>query len=124
MSFTAAVRAHHLLCASHFQGCGYSPAFIRRVRRTLALWHGRPQTPVIITDAADSWCRACPNCGSESCRTASDRDHRVLEYLGLAAGTTLTWAAARELAGRKIDARAAAYLCTGCPWLAGGYCRW
>jgi len=124
MGFIATVRAHHLLCARYFRGYGYSPAFIRRVRRTLALWNGRPQTPVIISTADDTWCRACPNCGTEACNKASDRDSRVLEFLNLAPGTTLIWAAARELVGQKIDARAAACSCAGCPWLAGGYCRW
>ncbi|MBE3573037.1 MAG: hypothetical protein IMW95_08810 [Moorella humiferrea] len=48
----------------------------------------------------------------------------VLKYLGLAPGAALTWAAAREFVGQKVDALAAGHLCAGCTWLAGGYCRW
>ncbi|GEA17998.1 DUF1284 domain-containing protein [Moorella sp. E306M] len=118
------VRAHHLLCARHFQGYGYSPAFVRRMRRTLALWHGRPQSLLIIINDYDVWCRACPNQGTDNCTTAVARDNLVLKHLGLVPGTALTWAAAWELVGRKVDKNAAGRLCAGCPWLAGGYCRW
>ncbi|GAF25916.1 uncharacterized conserved protein [Moorella thermoacetica Y72] len=118
------IRAHHLLCALQFRGYGYSEAFVRRVSRLIALWRHRPGLILTITRSHDAWCRACPNRDTSNCRQAAARDARVLACLGLAPGARLEVAAAQDLVHRKIDSRAATYICTGCRWLDGGYCRW
>ncbi|HHP50511.1 MAG TPA: DUF1284 domain-containing protein [Moorella mulderi] len=117
------VRAHHLLCARQFRGHGYSPGFVRRVKRTLRLWQSRDK-PIVLISHHDPWCWACPLKDTPDCRWAFHRDALTLDFLGLPPGSRLPWSQAQYLVEARLDREKILAICSGCPWLEEGYCRW
>lgn len=114
------LRAHHLLCLTTYRGKGYSEAFVAEMDRVHdALRSGREAgLRLVVTEALDVTCRACPNREGEGCRfqqSVVNRDRRMLAELGLApgeaieAGPAIAWVRDRHEALQDA-------VCQGCSW--------
>lgn len=120
-----AIRGHHLLCALGFRGTGYSPAFVENMAAILRRLDATPAAPVLLVDAPDAICAACPSSHADHCTEASplQRDRAVLSSIGRASGDTAPWDEIRTEVVRAFDPGDLNLLCANCPWLPYGYCQ-
>ena len=61
------LRGHHLLCLKGFQGYGYDEDFTENMTEVNDL-RKQAQTTVMLTNAPDDICKACPNLNNGLCR--------------------------------------------------------
>jgi hypothetical protein len=119
------------LCLLGFRGSGYSPSFVEAMATIQAGFREDPEQRVLLVDAPDPICQACPNLADAGCTLGGPdheahmraHDREVLSRLGLRAGQAQTW---RELLGRiagRIQGSDLDAICTTCPWLPLGVCR-
>lgn len=89
------LRPHHGLCIPHFQGRGYSPAFVGQMEKVIAALQNNP--PVQMVTGGDEICKACPNRQEGVCcyeEKVSRYDQQVLNTAG--------WRTARPCPGRPL----------------------
>ncbi len=117
------LRPHHGLCIPHFQGRGYSPAFVGQMEKVIAALQNNP--PVQMVTGGDEICKACPNRQEGVCcyeEKVSRYDQQVLKYCRVENGQTLPWQTFADLVQRFIIATGRlAEICGDCQW--AGICH-
>ncbi|MBN6188546.1 DUF1284 domain-containing protein [Aneurinibacillus sp. BA2021] len=125
------LRGHHLLCVHGFQGMGYSPEFIEKMKELVAQIRD-PECDIWLEVAIgfDDACGACPHRGPTKCEASDDSDlhvkqmdARVIRHLGLEADATYRkeWLVRRT--ARMVEPDDLDVLCEGCSWLEQGVCK-
>lgn len=61
------LRGHHLLCLKGFQGYGYDENFTKNMTEVNVL-RKQPETKILLTNASDDICKACPNLKNGLCK--------------------------------------------------------
>ena len=121
------LRPHHLLCALAFQGKGYSPVFIKNMRRIVNRLRARggDQVRIKMAEGLDPICAPCPyrlgNVCEKQGRT-SRLDAAHAEALLLAPGDVLTWGEAKQRIVQRVSPAKLQKICKGCAWLSMGMC--
>lgn len=129
MSLT--LRGHHLLCVHGFQGMGYSPEFIEKMKEIVKqIRDDQLDFPIKVVAAFDDACSTCPNRGETACEAKEDSnehvlsmDNRVLHQLGLTDGDIYSKSFLVQLTTENIKPDDLDYICKGCSWLPYGTCK-
>ena len=116
------------MCALGFQGKGYSPNFVKNLTEIVNTLKGinGDGTQILITDQADSICRACPLKVGQGCQTQSIVDHLDEGYskvLGLKPGDRITWGEAKKRIKQRVSLTLFDEICQDCSWQSLGYCK-
>ncbi|MFA5138865.1 MAG: DUF1284 domain-containing protein [Elusimicrobiota bacterium] len=122
------MRPHHLLCFFGFRGLGYSPAFVDNMTRLAGLFFSRGRASFELVLGPDDVCAACPHLKGKGCSNGSDaavraRDRAVLGLLRLKTRSRLGATALRKRVLKCVSVEELRRVCTGCGWLARGYCE-
>ncbi len=125
------LRGHHLLCVHGFQGMGYSPDFIKKMREVVHFVRDDGQDgPIQVEEQSDLLCRECPNLGVGGCQSSYDAegkirsmDSRVLNYLGLKKGEIYSKSHLVQVTKDKVAPEDLERLCYECSWLRYGMCQ-
>ena len=125
------LRGHTLICLQGFQGKGYSPEFVENLARIHQELADDRQREVEVVDTPDAVCGACPHHAAAGCSLngesseegIQDQDRRVLQLLGLARGTRITWGEILDRIRTAISGDDLPAICGSCRWLPLGYCR-
>lgn len=125
------LRGHHLLCIHGFQGMGYNPAFIEKMKEVSSFMKDENLNGLVQVQAAvDHVCQSCPHFAEIGCQSAysaemkiRDMDHRVLQHLGLEKGGIYKKNDLINVTRRKVRPDDLDSLCRGCSWLNYGMCK-
>ncbi|WP_018921582.1 DUF1284 domain-containing protein [Salsuginibacillus kocurii] len=131
MSKCYIIRGHHLLCIQGFEGMGYSPAFIQRMKElTTAIRESTKECDIQVVKDFDEACWACPHNDGDLCSSsvAADAkvkglDERVLEHLHLKAGEVYKKEELLDRIAHSVAPDDLEHLCQGCSWLSYGVCK-
>jgi len=124
------IRAHHLLCALGFRGEGYSREFVKNMREIVQRLRSHPEDYIVIQDAPDAICQACPHNTDEGCTRSEggeaavrESDRALLQRLGLAPKTEISVASVYDEIKKHVT-RDFMYrqVCRACEWEKLGYC--
>lgn len=123
------IRGHHLLCMLGFRGMGYSPEFVRNMRRVVDRFF-HPGAPAVRAVAdCDDICAACPHrrdgrcaAGEDSARRTRCMDLQVLQCIGVDEGTTAGADELMERLARKVSPERRRGICGDCGWADHGVC--
>ena len=87
------LRGHHLLCLLGYRGMGYSPEYVENMTAIHNRLRVTPQTPVMLVGGVDDLCDKFPLSQEYHCEddNVNERDHMILEYLGIQRGDMLPW---------------------------------
>jgi len=126
-----AIRAHHLLCVLGFRGKGYSREFVENMGEVVQRLQSHPEDYIVIEDCPDDICQACPHNTDEGCTRAEggeagvrDRDHALLQRLGLAPKTEIAVASVYDGIKKHVTRDFMhRHVCRACEWEALGHCR-
>ena len=121
------LRGHHLLCVFGWRGFGYSDEFNRAMDEVVK---NLDDSEIAITAGPDELCRKCPNLQKNRCyKNDGDQeeailahDKRVLEFLDLEIGSTITVSELKVIIRKKEAQKFLGELCLGCSWFDKGYC--
>lgn len=114
------LRPHHAICALFFEGKGYSQPFIENMTAFL----DEPGRLLLITDACDSLCQACPNTSRGRCADegkVSLFDQRALTLSGgrFGIGETVAFNEICQIVYEDILQQGLlAEVCGACEWAA------
>jgi len=114
------LRPHHLLCLLAFRGVAESTALGLRMEKMRQRYLGGEA--VSIREGHDTICAQCPHmepgttCGSEAGAVTSDElDRRIVDLLGLSAGSTTDIQKVAEILAHVSD-ETLLKVCKGCSW--------
>ncbi|MEB3329125.1 MAG: DUF1284 domain-containing protein [Candidatus Sericytochromatia bacterium] len=115
------LRGHHLLCTLHFQGAGYSTAFVENFKGLMEGVVARKQTRIQVAPLADDICGACPSlqADGETCAFQASimrRDSALLDEMGWRPGDVLDLEEAHTAVLTRREALME-QVCPGCEWL-------
>ena len=113
-----------------FRGLGHDEKFVAKMSRVVVLMRAHPKTVLLLTDSADSICKACPHLFRNYCSRnegaagrARERDVAVLRRLGLRPGAKMSVESAYRLVRERVTPGIMAReICAGCEWEQLGYC--
>lgn len=129
MTASVRYRPHHFLCSLGFEGKGYSEAFTANMDAIVMgrlRADGGEQTEIEVVGAADDICAPCPLRRGQGCQKQAKIDRLDAAHgaaLGLAPGDRLTWGAALERIGERVQPGDLSTICKGCQWLDLGVCE-
>ncbi|HCC35691.1 MAG TPA: hypothetical protein DEQ02_08705 [Ruminococcaceae bacterium] len=85
------LRAHHLLCLSHFVGKGYSDGFTRHMAKVLARLKNGEE--LCLVSGCDDICSHCPHKSGGVCASGNPEaiDAEVFSRTKLSPGVRMTW---------------------------------
>ncbi len=116
------IRAHHILCMQGFQGLGYSKEFTRNMTLITEKIQKNPSFFIKIIIEADSICKHCPhlldgvcNLEMDSLKLISSMDSLVLKNLNMEAGSVISSAQLKTLAG-SLTPKKVEEICGDCSW--------
>lgn len=117
-----AIRAHHGMCLTFFQGRGYSGDFVENMAKMKQILEENPE--ILLMDSPDDICAACPNRLTEACSEKASRyDREVLRLCGLSVGQRLSYGDFSEKVIETIlRPGKRAEICGDCQW--SGLCHW
>ncbi|WP_027417285.1 DUF1284 domain-containing protein [Aneurinibacillus terranovensis] len=125
------LRGHHLLCVHGFQGMGYSPVFIERMRDIVdKIRDSSHDMWIEVKVGFDDACAACPHKGEAECeRDADSDDHvkgmdrKVIRHLELEQDAIYRkeWLVKRT--AEMVEPDDLDFLCRDCSWLSAGVCK-
>ncbi len=129
MSLT--LRGHHLLCVHGFQGMGYSPDFVIKMRGIVEqIRDDQMDFMIQVVADLDDTCGACPHRGKTTCEASEGSnehvltlDRNVIHQLGLVDGATYPKSFLVQLTAKKVKPDDLDHLCNGCSWLSYGVCK-
>jgi uncharacterized protein len=129
MSLT--LRGHHLLCVHGFQGMGYSPDFVIKMRGIVEqIRDDQLDFMIQVVADLDDTCGACPHKGKTTCEASEGSnehvltlDRNVIHQLGLVDGATYQKSFLVQLTAEKVKPDDLDHLCNGCSWLSYGVCK-
>jgi len=125
------LRGHHLLCVHGFQGMGYSPSFVQKMKEIVAdIQNENIDFPIQVTAHLDDACGSCPFNGKTSCQANSkandhvvSMDKRILNHLELIENETYHKNELIERIIYKVEPDDLDVLCKNCAWLKYGVCK-
>jgi uncharacterized protein len=129
MSLT--LRGHHLLCVHGFQGMGYSPDFVIKMRGIVEqIRDDQMDFMIQVVADLDDTCGACPHRGKTTCEASEGSnehvltlDRNVIHQLGLVDGATYQKSFLVQLTAEKVKPDDLDHICNGCSWLSYGVCK-
>ncbi|MCF6092531.1 DUF1284 domain-containing protein [Microaerobacter geothermalis] len=127
------LRGHHLLCIHGFQGAGYSPEFIEKMREVVAdIRNHDVDFPIKVIVGLDETCQVCPNADlvQNLCiANEGSQDHvvsmdtRAIQFLDLEPNQTYMKNDLVRRTKERVKPGDLDHLCEGCSWLEYGYCK-
>jgi uncharacterized protein len=125
------LRGHHLLCVHGFQGMGYSPEFVKKMKAIVEkIRDDQMDFPIKVEAAFDDACYACPNKGKTICEASEgsnehviSMDKKVIHQLELIEGALYAKSLLVRLTAEKVKPSDLDHLCQGCSWLPYGVCK-
>lgn len=125
------MRGHHLLCVHGFQGMGYSPEFVEKMKAIVTdIRNDSLDFPIRVVADFDEACGSCPHRGIERCEASHDShehvlsmDNKTIQHLGIEKNQLYLKSELVALTAKKVSANDLDYLCAGCTWLAHGVCK-
>lgn len=121
-------RPHHFMCTLGFEGKGYSSDFVKNFQAIADRLRGQggDDVVIIVAEATDSICGACPHKRDKLCGSDEEKIQRLdaghAAALGLKAGDQLTWSEAKRRIAARIDEETFDRICAGCSWKELGVC--
>jgi hypothetical protein len=125
------VRGHHLLCVHGFQGMGYSPSFVERMKEIVeSIRDPKRDIWLEVKIGFDEVCGACPHKGETKCEAGEgsdahvkQMDTKVVQHLELESDAIYRkeWLVKRT--ARMVEPDDLDYLCKDCSWLSYGVCK-
>lgn len=125
------LRGHHLLCVHGFQGMGYSPEFVDRMKEIVEdIRNEEKDFSIKVVVDLDETCSYCPHNGGDKCMASigSDQhvksmDRRVLEHLEIKENSSYKKSELVKMTSEKVKPNDLDHLCKNCSWLPHGVCK-
>ncbi len=122
-------RVHHILCASNYEGKGYSGAFCENMTAIVDRLRSNPDEALELVARPDMICRNCPNkIDDRTCKSNGNRvvekDRRIADVLELTEGGTYTYRELCRAARRPMTPQLFSDLCGECSWKDQGLCKY
>jgi len=119
------LRGHHLFCLLGYRGMGYSKEYVENMTKLHQILRTNPKTLVELVEGPDQLCEKYPNSGEYHCqdRHIDNRDHVILEKLGLKVGQILKWKDIEDSIRKNVVPSDIGTVCETCSWRSFGVCE-